>query len=175
MEDIFSKGAGFNNALPSHPGIYPHTALEVIGLAAAINSVVLPGDPCVLHEGAVVAHDENDGVFGDSKAVDFIDYLTDPLIDFDQNVSHRSAVKRVVLAAEFLNEREREKRPVVEEERFILFGESTELFERVALVALVHFPIFFLRPGLAGLHFHFIEFSFLQLYTGNHISRVGHK
>jgi hypothetical protein len=62
------------------------TAIDAVGLAAAVD---------VLHEWAVVAHDQYNRVLGDAKLVNLVEDFTDPAVDLCNRFGDWAAVQRL--------------------------------------------------------------------------------
>ena len=173
--DVLGVRARLDDARPADVGVHADAAFENVGLAAAVDAVRYARDAGILHERAVVPHDDDDRVVSDAQSVHLGNDLADPLIDLDDALGDRAAVERPGLANVVGHEGERKQRPVVQEERLMLLGQRAKLFERVALVALIHLAVFLLRPLLARLQIDLVQLAVTNLDAGWHVARVGHE
>ena len=65
---------------------------KVLTFAATINTVAGTGEAHVLSHGAVVAHGNDNGVVGDAKTLHLIDYLANPIVNFNDSFGPGTAV-----------------------------------------------------------------------------------
>jgi hypothetical protein len=82
---------------------------------------------------------------GNTKPVDFVEDIAQPAVDQLQFLCMESTVQRLVLLS-IMDKVERSQRPVLQKKRLILFCQTSELLQRLALVALIHLDVVSLSP-----------------------------
>ena len=123
---------------------------------------------------AVVTHDDDERIVGNPQLLHFVEDFTNPPVKQLHFLNINTTVCSRVFFSCGARAGQRIERPILQEERLILFSKLAQVLHGLLLVAHVHLVVFGLGPALTGCVVNFTNgLAALALNTGHHGAGIG--